>query len=891
MIVKRQVFKTGASLIALACTPAAALAQDAPNASLSAPDPAGPEAEEAAADIVVSGIRRSIAQSLDQKRNAISVVDVITAEDIGKLPDNNIAESMSRIPGVQISRRDGEGNTFAIRGLDLNRVEINGRSFTGPNQSATPALQSLNPEILASVEVIKSPTADRIEGALGGTVNLKTRRPLDSDKNLAAGRIQGSFGDLVDKLSYRASGLVSHQFADGRFGILGAVVYGETKGIAQGFSTGGWRTVTGQPGVYQPNRVVSQIEARHDRKLTANGAIQWKPDDDTDIVLEGTYSNFKVDRRLSYYQTLLTPTPALGQTASLVNPTILADGTLAKATFNNVTLRPLAYFALTDFESLNLGTTLKRQFGNLTLVAEGSYSKGTGTDGQTGAPFTFVMANSRNNITNVTYDLTTSRTHPDYALSSNYDVNNPQAFQLFSLFDGQNLSDNKGYDGKIDLQYEFDDGVLKSLKTGFRAERIQLYAVNPQSTPAVNAAMLAAADKNGDGVIRPDELPALNYNNQYSGNFLPGIAGNFSRDFLTGVVDPVTGRQNIGVGNPAANPSSVKDVTQDTYAGYGMADLAAEIGSIRIRGNLGARYVVTHRTSAGFAVLTGVATPVSSKSKFNYFLPSGNLAVDLTDNLVLRVSAAKVIARPPLDLVGPGRVINQVNFSATAGNPLLRPFEAFQKDVTLEWYFGQASLLSVALFDKDINSFTTQTVTPITIDVFGVPTAGTLSQPQNGQDGKVRGFELNYQHALRFLPAPFDGLGIQANYTYATSDTPVADELNPGKTLPLANLSKNSYNLVGYYEDDRLSMRVAYSYRSKYLQTVQSASLGGSIYRDSYGQLDLSGTYNISQMMRVTFDATALNRPLTREFTGTQNRTSLTYINDRRFSLGIAANF
>ncbi|MET0339224.1 MAG: TonB-dependent receptor plug domain-containing protein, partial [Caulobacter sp.] len=250
-------------------------------------------------EVVVTGIRRSIMQSLDAKRTADSVVDVITAEDIGKLPDQNIAESLSRISGVSITRKDGEGNNFSIRGIDLNRVEINGRAFTGPTQDATPSLQAINPEILSGVEVIKSPTADQIEGSLGGTVNLRTRRPLDGrEEFVAAGRVQGVYGDKVDKFGWRASGLVAKQFADGKFGLSAALAYGEIKALGEGFSTGGWAEAPANSGTYRPNRVVSQIEYRDDRRITANGAAQWKPDGLTEVNLEATYSNFEVNRDL-----------------------------------------------------------------------------------------------------------------------------------------------------------------------------------------------------------------------------------------------------------------------------------------------------------------------------------------------------------------------------------------------------------------------------------------------------------------------------------------------------------------------------------------------------------------------------------------------------------------
>jgi len=891
----RKSLLAGVALFAVSYLPTQAVAQSNDN-SVAEPDAAmaSPgQADVPGQDIIVTGIRGSISRALDAKRNAVGVVDVINAEDIGKLPDQNIAESMSRIPGVQITRREGEGNQFVVRGLDLNRVEINGHAYIGPTQNATPSLQSINPEILSGVEVFKTPSADQIEGSLGALVNLKTRRPLDTNKDfVASGRIQGVYADRVNDFGFRSSGLLSKQFANGTFGVLGAIAYSDEKGRQDGFSTGGWRTTSINPDWYQPNRIVSQIEARHEKRLTANGALQWKPDEDTEVVLEATYSHFKVDRDLNYYQTLLTPTSALGQTATLSNPTVLDDGTVAKATFNNITLRPLPYFAHTNFKSLVIGGSAHKKIGALTIDALGSYSKGNGSDGGSGAPFTFVMVNSPGNVANVTYDLTTSRIHPAYSLNTNFDTLNPQNFQLYSLYDGNNIADNKGYDGQIDLTYDFSDSFLKNIKVGARGERIHLYAENPQTTPTVNAAILARADKNGDGVIRPDELAALRYNFAYS-RFLPEVSGDFPHTFLTGQVDPVLGREELGVGQPEEKPASVGDVTETTWAGYATANFDGDLFNLHVRANIGARYVHNVRKSRGFTTgaAAGTYVPVEVDSTFNHLLPSGNIAINLTDNLLLRVAAAKVIARPDLHSVSPGVSVNSVNFSGSAGNPLLKPFEATQQDAAIEWYFAPAGLLSVDLFQKQVDSFTVQTtaleVAPGREDLGPL----LISRPENGSSGSIKGFEVNYQQAFRFLPAPFDNLGVQANYTYADSNTPIEDSLNPGKTLPLTNLSKNSYSLIGYYEDGRFQARVAYTYRSRYLESVQTAALGGSIYHDSYGQLDASATFNINDHLRYTLDATGLNKPVSRDYTGTRNRTTTTFINDLRISFGIAATF
>ncbi len=856
--------------------------------------PAAPPSSDTVEEVVVTGIRKSIAAALEQKRAAESIVDVVSAEDIGKLPDQNIAESMSRIPGVQISRKDGEGSNFTIRGIDLNRVEINGRSFTGPTQNATPALQALNPEILSAIEVIKSPTADLTEGALGGTVNLRTRRPLDERKSLvASGRIQGVYGNKVDQLGYRGSAMISKKFADGTFGVSGALAYGAIQARGEGFNSGGWAETSANSGIYRPNRIVVQIEDRSDKRVTANGALQWKPDGDTEVNFETTYSKFDVNRSLNYYQTLLAANASLSAPATPSNLQILPDGTIAKGTYSGVVLRPLAYEAPTRLETFSTGLSARKRFGRLEVTGDVSYSTGKGSDGPPGSPFTFVMVNSPGNTVNIDYDLTANRVVPNFTQTSNFNLFDPQKYQLFSLFDGDSRADNKGRDGKIDLKYDLDWGVVRRIKGGVRAEKTELIATDPQSTPAVNAAILAAADKNGDGVIRPNELPSLSYRNQYSGDFLPEVDGNFPRSFLTGVVNAEQGRKDIGVGEPARQPLSEKYVDQTSKAAYAMADLAGELGSISYKGNVGVRYVSTERTSKGFAVgaTAGTFVDTASTSKFNNWLPSANISFNLREDLILRLAGAKVIARPPLSSVGAGITVNLVNLTGTAGNPDLKPFAATQFDATLEWYFAEASLLSVAVFDKKVNSFTVQTVTSEIVP--GSERFGPLlvSRPENGADGTIRGFELGYQHALKFLPEPFDGLGFQINYTYSDSTTPIIDTLDPTKTLPLTNLSKNSYNLVGYYEKGPISGRVAYSYRDKYLATVQAKALGGSIYNDYFGQLDASANYQINDRFRFTLEATGLNAPVQRKYTGTTNRPNETFINDTRVTFGIAGTF
>lgn len=867
--------------------------------------PAPPAEAPASEEVVVTGLRSSIAQALDAKRNAGSLIDVINAQDIGKLPDQNVAEAIGRVTGVNIARKDGEGSSFTVRGLSLNRVEINGRTFVGPTQDATPALETVNPEIFAGIEVAKSPSADHVEGAIGATINLKTRRPLDSGKNIYSGRAQAVYSDKIDKLGFRGSGLISFQNDAGTFGVLAGAAYGRIYSEDEGVTTNGWvRTNaidgnndgTNDVGLFRPNRLSAQIQQRKDDRLTLNGALQWRPGDATELVIEGTYSRFERQRDLNYYQLLFNDNDVVGGTRTL------ADGTVTAATLTGITLRPLAYDAPSLLKSFNMGGSLTHEMDRLKIKADASYSSGKGTENQaglsTGAPFTYVIVPRAGLNTNATYNFAANRNFPDFSLATNYNQNDPTNYQLFSVFDGAAISKNRGYDGRVDFDYDVGEGFLRSVKFGGRYENIRLESSDPQSTPGA-AALLAAADKDGNGIITLNELPAVSYANQFSGGFLKEVDGNFPRSFLTGdVLSVEQARATVGLGAPARQPASERQVDQRSLAGYVRLDFASD-AAMRFRGNVGLRYVDTRREARGNAVATGPAgttiTPTQVTRKFDFWLPSANASFNLTDDLILRLAASKSVARPALRDVAPGITVSLTNFTAASGNPNLEPIEANQYDAALEWYFAPASLLNVAAFRKDLSTFIVPTTVSTTIAGYPPVAANPsglfqLSQPNNGRGGRVQGIEVGYQHALRFLPAPFNGLGFNLNYTYADSETPVANPLGGG-TLPVVNLSKHTANAVVYYEDRLFTLRAAYSYRSKFLVSVDSLALGGAKYQDGYGQLDASAQINLRKNLRLTFDATNITKQFERQYQGTVNRLTLSVVNDTRYSAGIIASF
>ncbi|WP_448659119.1 TonB-dependent receptor [Sphingomonas sp. CJ99] len=862
---------------------------------------------EAAADdeIVVTGIRASIAEALNTKRNASNILDSISAQDIGKLPDQNVSETLSRIPGVQITRVEGEGSKINVRGIDLNRTLLNGKNFIGAATNGDPNLNDFPSEILASVDVIKSPSADLIEGWLGALINLKTRRPLDLREPLIAGRIQGSYGDQAEQLGGKISATFGTKLFDDRVGIMlsgtGSVFNGRTFGLfTRGFTQVTGLTATGPganaPRLFRPNRIESYDLRYETERYGLNGTIQARPVDELTITFDALHSRADTARTRNVNQILFTNT--------LTNVVALADGTIDRATVGGVTIRPIIFDGPNVNETSAYALSLNWNKGRWDINLNASRSSGDGdgaNDGSSnsasyyaGNDYVVVTRQLAGNTAAVTYDWTTADNPvPDYNISANYDVTSPNQYEGFTTVDQQYPTRNFGRDADFDATYTLDWGWLKSVKVGGRIDEQSL----TQRVVGITHD-LTRGDPTPANSLRATEIAGLTYAGQ-SNDYFSGERGAFGRTILVGSFDPIAFRDRFGANRTNADFArelgTVFDVSQDNRAVFAMANFGGDLGGVEFSGNVGVRYVDSRRRSEGFS-LTGPTTalPVAEEVNFKNTLPSFNLSVLPASNVTLRAAASKIVARPPLALTGVGIQFNPTAGTGSAGNPLLRPFEATQYDLSAEWYFARASLFSLALFRKDISAFT-RTIQQIENrpEVVAPGLTNTLyviSRPVNGTDGRIDGFEANYFHAFTFLPAPFDGLGVNVSYTYSKGTTPNVDELT-GETLSLPNLSKHSYNLVGYYEKDGLNLRVAYNYRSAFLVAQQTAALGGSIYQNDFGQLDASASYRIGKNITLTLDGINLTRANRTLFTGTENRLTTSWRDDRRVYFGASFTF
>ena len=301
-------------------------------------------------------------------------------------------------------------------------------------------------------------------------------------------------------------------------------------------------------------------------------------------------------------------------------------------------------------------------------------------------------------------------------------------------------------------------------------------------------------------------------------------------------------------------------ISERTVGGYVQLNMDGDWGALPVRGNVGVRVVGTDQTSNGFLA---DGTPLTQSQDYQDVLPSANLVFQVSDAALLRVAASRSLTRPTLSALSPGGIIAPTGLTARLGNPELNPFSANQVDASFEWYFTNEALASVTYFFKDVDGFITNVATEGKIDAgelvndLGEDVSNAtflVTRPVNGEAATIQGVEASFQTPFSFLPAPFDGLGALANFTFADSQSTIEfnDQL---VTTLLPGQSRSSYNLVGYYEKGPFSGRVVYSWRDDYLDQVRPSQSQRSNFIADYGQLDMSLQYDLAANLAVTFDA------------------------------------
>ena len=880
-------------------------------------------------EVVVTGIRSSLERALDIKQQATGFVDAISAEDIGKLPDQNVAEALQRVPGVAIQRSRGEGDFVSIRGLgsDFVRGTINGRSLINATETVDPIFNGnrvtstgraanfdvLPSEVINTLEVVKSTSAKHVEGGIGGSVNLSTARPLTLG-NKKAGSVTSTYRDFNEETDPSFSGLFSWADESNRFGVLGAVSYAE-RSIREDFSrTFGWfpsfgissQLDTNDDGIGDagpgavPFPLSNNAEAyEEDReRLTLTGTLQWAGED-SELVVDLLYSEREVEER---HQNLIF-LPIIRE----------GDGDLAGRTVN-----PL------EDELLTLGVNFTQAVGDWELTTDVSYSKAEGDN-------TFDRVRIDGDNGNFAFDssigssgFTINQTNLGGGAAT--DLGNPANF-VISVFDDRFASNE---DEELALQFDavrvINHSVVSSIEIGARIRTRE-------------KTIQRAANGNGIGVAGAGvTLADIGAYHSGASNFLDGMwRSNFGYNSLLFPDNPAA-RANAAIraymtANGlstalSADPFGSFEVEEDTYASYVQLNLDGDIAGVSYIGDFGFRVVLTRQTVNGSdaefvitdnggmdttvfdTLTTGTATAVSFDDSYANVLPSLNLRFELAEAFYLRVAANKSMTRPTFNDLAPAFSINANSssnlngdnyaVSLSAGNPALKPYESTNFDLGVEWYFAESSALYAGLFHKEIEEFvavvTNNNVTELAgnpIRAIGVEMDGSrnpiaidqVSQPDNQGEAQITGLEIGYQQA-------FDsGFGYITNITLTENS---AEFEATGEDIDFPGVSEVSYNLTAYYESGPLQARLSYSFRSDYLVEASAIGFGGQIFNDDYAQLDGSVSYEVTDNFTVFLNAVNLtdeDQDVFQILPGIGRRYSSTSHVGPRFAFGVRGTF
>lgn len=843
-----------------------------------------PAAEEEAPgeDIVVTGIRASLQSSIDLKKNASQVIDAISAEDVGKFPDKNVGEALQRVTGVQLERTDGEGTSINIRGIQasLNRYEINGVTVLDTGNSRGVDFRDFPVEFISRVEVVKSVSADVTEGGLGGTVRIITRRPFDKPGLLATGSVQGIHSNVNGDYGVRAAALISNTFADDRIGVLLGVTYEERRIRTDGvdtlsFTLGPDRNADGRRDILPAIFFITPIEQAN-KRFGINGAVQFQATDNLMLYVEGFRSSRKFDSsgpRLSFQPQFGTVSNAQVGSDNIVDSFTITGGRV----FNN-----------------NLSNTEDNLVQSLSGGAEWESDrlKATArvTKSSSRSESELFALQARNLAINYTVDYNNPKRLPNITpLNANPSLptNYTQAF----FRSNPSTSRQSEFAGRFDLSYDTGDGFLDGIDAGFIYSKRRIENEESDITVTYNNTSPLNGESNPSIFARlsPGTSPA---------NF-------FGTGDLNGITIPspwFTLDRSILSAYPALVPVPVLvntyDVEERVKAGYLKVNFASTLLGVPFSGNIGFRYAKTDVETNGFQVGTAGTTPLNVQSDYDAFLPSANVKFDLIPNeLIFRLGAGEVLARPAPAQLAPSLRYDSASFEASRGNPALRPIKARQYDLSVEWYPNQGTSIAGAIFRKEVTDALISVTTQSTIPGVGPRNPGDptpvffIAQPQNNPATvAIEGIEVGITQNFTFLPSPLDGFGVQANYTYAKSGNTGLTNAITGQVLPYTGLSKNSYNLTAFFEKFGLSARLSYNWRDDYLR-VEIGQGGFPNFRNAYGQLDGSISYDLTPNLSLFVDAVNITNQTLRGYAGYKDLVSEYDTTGRFLFFGARAKF
>src|SRR5688572_1870727 len=841
-------------------------------------------------EVEVTGIRESLRDALSVKMNSDLVVDAISSEDIGQLPDVTIAESINRLPGINATRDRGNDSQAVVRGLGARLVlgTINGREVASSEPDRNVRWEIYPSEVVSGVKVYKTQSADLIAGGVAATIDITTLQPLDYDGEtfvVRGGPVYYDGGSDIpdyDPWGYRASGSYVYKASE-RFGLVLGLTAQQQKNGYSSFTGWGYNDSTmrppqgasdftgdlngdGAPDATPWGAQVSVNGIDQDRRGVSLGT-QWRPTDQLELRFDALYSD--VDIHEDQGQTVYGQNNwgnwdngswddynAPGASYTIVDGSVVA----ARLPFSSVTTVVSDYDEKKDLSVTGLNGRWRGE--RWSVAGDVSYSNAEREN-------TWAAVRTEVYPDWMTWDTRGGRLP---TITTSIDPTTlPQVAPDFrgGSVDGPEHLEDELTAGALDFTRSIDGDFLSSLQFGARVsgrtkkhDRMETYPFAPAG-----------------GVVIPASM--FRVYNVESVNLPPVLLGDYD------AIARLAYGDSLDPNNAAENLAQRWKVKEDVAEGYVKLNFESTAIAQRVSGNIGVRLVDVQTTSDGFQQASGASdlAPVSVEHDYTDALPSANVNFNLSDTTILRFGIAKVVARPPLDELRASRTLtNWLPYTGNAGNPNLEPFEANQFDASYEWYFHDEALLGFSAYYKDVSSYIGWRQDPQTFQ--GVTYA--VASPVNGEGGSITGAEITFQTPFYFWSA-LENFGVYSNYAYVDSDV---EEFAP-ITNPLTGTGFAEHTAVFdlWYSSGPLEARLGFKYHSPFtviygwngadLQTLEDESV-----------LDLSTSYQLSSGIQLRFQVNNLtDEPLRMHRDNESNRIGRYDEYGRRYLLDVTMKF
>jgi len=826
-------------------------------------------------EVLVQGtFQKSLKSALDQKRDSASIIEAISAEDIGQLPDVSITESLARLPGVAQDRDRGNGSQISIRGMggQLGLTTLNGREVSTVEEDRNIRYDQFPAELINSAQVYKTPQANIIEGGVSGTINLQTVSPLDYDERVIAVNVRGSLYELGQDIDDAANSGVGtrysvsyiDRFNDGTLGVALGLAgqnqpiatqrselwnYGDTWHNTQ------WNDAAGK-NFNAPWGGSALVRGGEDSRIGGMAVIEWQPSENFSLNYDFFYSqldieeeqrgfDFNIDSAYERQWQIDRSVPT-----QFTNSDADAEDVLG-ARVGLSSLRSVnEQFTQTDDMQVH-GLKLVWDRNSWQLGADVSYSETTRDR----------LWHSIRTVNTVDDKWATFSANGDdrmsLALAGGIDLTDPAQNRVDNLT-AQPLAEGKDAIAAINLSAEryLQSDWASSVEFGLR--------ISDREKTLDAQIWDQFVSQNADQAISDDLRVSSG-----SASYWDDLPSYMTLD-RAAVIDYYFG--SLSNPTPGDNEDLLASwrVTEKISAAYAQLNIDSAWGSVPVSGNLGLRAVQTETGSNGHRVLStstwvedpvgsgnwvevpASAEPVSVDNSYTDILPSLNLSFELNADNIVRFAVAKTIARAPLDYLSPAVDIGQDQWAPNpgesgSGNPTLEPFRATQTDLTYEWYFGDSNSVAATLYYKDMDSYIARQAGAETIEVDG--TEYLLSLPVNGSGGYIRGYELMYQQAFDFLPGALRGLGVYANYAFADSNIEQGTPLN-ATPFGLTGLSEHVGTATLWYYMRGFEGRLSYNYRSEFQRDINRV-MGEEGVNAAEGYYDLSLSYEFTDKLKM----------------------------------------